>query len=349
MGEDEFHTMKEHRAHSGGKHCLVTGGGGFLGRYLVEQLVARGDTVRCFSRQAYPALEEMGVECVRGDLRNRDEVQLACEGVDTVFHCAAVPGVWGPWEYFHSINTTGTENVIDACRRQGVSRLVYTSSPSVVFDGHEHTDADESLPYPKEFLCHYPHTKMLGEQAALSANDEKLSTVSIRPHLIWGPRDNHLLPRLIQRARSGKLRRVGDGTNEVSVAYVENAAAAHLQVANVLSPDSPAAGKAYFVNDPIPVRLWDWVDQFLGMAGLPPVRKSISANAARRVGRAMEMVWGTLRLKSEPMMTRFIAAQLSQSHSYRIDNAINDFGYTPVCSVEDGLQRLQEWIDAEGL
>ena len=228
--------------------ALVTGGGGFLGLYLVEQLLHGGAEVRVFCRGRYRQLDELNVECIRGDVRDRSALTSACEGIDTVFHTAAVPGVWGPWGHYHSINTVGTANVIAACRASQVEKLIYTSSPSVVFDGTEHHNASESLPYPERWLCHYPHSKALAEQAVLAASDDQLATCSLRPHLIWGPRDNHLIPRLVARARTGRLRRVGTGQNLVSMSYVENVAAAHVQAATALNPDSPVAGQAYFIN-----------------------------------------------------------------------------------------------------
>lgn len=323
-------------------HALVTGGGGFLGRYIVEQLLARGDRVRVLSRGDYPELRSLGVETLRGDIADAVAVSQACAGIEAVFHTAAIPGIWGPWERYYQTNTVGTRHVIAACRQQGVARLIYTSSPSVVFDGRPHEQAEESLPYPASYLCHYPHSKALAEREVLAANEPgRLLTVSLRPHLIWGPRDNHLIPRLIQRARSGRLRRVGDGENLVSVSYVENTAAAHLQAHDALASGSPAAGRAYFINEPEPVRLWPWIDDLLSRAGLPPVRKSISASAAYRLGWCCEQVYRLLRLNGEPPMTRFLALQLSQSHSYSVQRAVSDCGYQPIVTMDEALQRLE--------
>jgi 2-alkyl-3-oxoalkanoate reductase len=326
--------------------ALVTGGGGFLGLYIVEQLCARGDRVRVLCRGHYPRLDELGVQTRAGDVRDAEAVADACAGIDTVFHVAAVPGIWGSWSRFYSTNTLGTENVLWACRQQRVGRMVLTSSPSVIHDGRAHVDADESLPYPETFLCHYPHTKMLAERAVLRACDDDLLTVALRPHLIWGPRDNHLIPRLIQRARSGRLRQVGDGSNEISMSYVENAAAAHLQAADALQPGGACCGQAYFVNEPQPVKLWGWINDLLSLAGLPPVSKRISAAAAWRLGAVLETAYDLLRIESEPPMTRFLAAQLSQSHSYRIGRAERDFGYRPVVAVEEGMQRVAPQLRA---
>jgi nucleoside-diphosphate-sugar epimerase len=325
---------------------LVTGGGGFLGLYIVEQLLQQGHAVRVFCRGHYPALKALGVQTVQGDLRDEAAVSEACREIEAVFHTAAVPGVWGDWETYFGINTEGTRNIIKACQKNRVARLIYTSSPSVVFDGADHVDADESLPYPTSWLCHYPHSKALAEQAVLAANDEgTLRTISLRPHLIWGPRDNHLIPRLIQKARSGRLRRVGDGTNVVSVAYVENAAAAHVQAELSLRASATAAGKAYFINEREAVNLWDWINLILAKTSLPPIEKTISKSTATRLGSVLEGVWKLFRLGGEPPMTRFIAAQLAGSHSYSVVAAERDFGYRPLYTTEEGLRRLQPDLD----
>jgi len=328
--------------------ALVTGGaGGFLGRHIVDQLLARGDRVRVLSRSAAPDLVAQGVECHIGDLRDSAAVARACAGMDSVFHTAAVPGIWGRWEMFHAINTVGTEHVIAGCCKENVRKLVYTSSPSVVYDGSPHVMADESLPYPETYLCAYPHTKAIAERAVLAANKPgQIATVSLRPHLIWGPRDNHLIPRLIQRAKSRQLRQVGDGTNEISMAYVENVAAAHLQACDALSDTSRCAGRAYFVNESEPVRLWNWVNRLLSIAGLPLVQKRISARAAYAIGYGLELAYRAFRIESEPRMTRFLAAQLSQSHSYRTTAAQQDFGYHPLFTVEEGLLRMESELRA---
>lgn len=330
--------------------CLVTGGGGFLGLYITEQLVAQGHSVRVLCRAHYPRLEELHVETVRGDIRDAAIVRDACDGIDTVFHTAAVPGIWGPWEHYHGINTHGTQNILDACLEAKVRKLIYTSSPSVIYDGKDHLNADESYPYPdaSSYLCHYPHSKAIAERAVLAANGLKgLATAALRPHLIWGPRDNHLIPRLIDRARSGRLRRVGNGQNLISMSYVENAAAAHLQAADRLELGSPVAGQAYFINEPEPVNLWNWVDEILAVAGLPPLTKSISANAAYSIGAVCEAAYSLFRWKSEPPMTRFLALQLSGSHYYSVEKARRDFGYAPAVSIAEGMRRMALGIDVE--
>ena len=322
-------------------NALVTGGAGFLGLYITEQLAARGDKVRVLSRHNHPRLAELGVQWQQGDIRDKTACGRACAGVETVFHVAALPGIWGPWKLFYETNTLGTLHMLDACVRERVPKFVYTSSPSVIYDGADHLGIDESHPYSTTYLCHYPHTKALAEKAVLAANGQNgLSTVALRPHLIWGPRDTQLIPRLIQRARSGRLMRVGDGSNLISMSYVENVAAAHLQAADRLSLNSPTAGHAYFINELEPVNLWNWIDELLGRAGLSPVRKKMSAGAAYAVGAVCEGVYRIFGLRKEPPMTRFLAQQLSGSHYYAIGRAQRDFGYNPIVPVAEGMRRL---------
>jgi nucleoside-diphosphate-sugar epimerase len=335
-------------------HALVTGGGGFLGRYIVEQLLARGDRVRSFNRRSNPALERLGVEVARGDIRDPAAVLAACRGVDCVFHAAALPGIGLQLARYDAANRVGTINVIAACQESKVGRLVYTSSPSVVFAGEDQCGVDEAAPYDYDWMrrhrAYYSISKAQAEQAILAANGTSLRTCALRPHLIWGPRDTQLIPRLIARARSGRLRRVGDGTNLVDIAYVENVAQAHLQAADSLSkPASPAGGKAYFLSQGEPVNCWQWIDEILALVELPPVTKSISHNAAWRLGAVCETLYRLTGLSAEPPMTRFLAAQLAKSHWFDISAARRDLGYTPRVSTEEGMRRLGEWLRASSV
>jgi nucleoside-diphosphate-sugar epimerase len=255
-------------------------------------------------------------------------------------------------ETFDRINLRGTQNVLDGCRRHGVARLIYTSSPSVVFRGDDQEGVDESAPYDLEWLeknrCYYSLSKALAEQLTLQAGDDgQLRTCAIRPHLVWGPRDNHLIPRLIARARAGRLRRVGGGENLVDVTYVENAATAHLSAADTLAGASPRVnGRAYFISQGEPVNCWQWIDEVLAMVGLPAVRKSVSYRSARQVGGILEAFYSALQATAEPSMSRFLAAQLAKSHWFDISAARRDIAYVPAISTPVGMQRLASWLQS---
>jgi 2-alkyl-3-oxoalkanoate reductase len=326
--------------------ALVTGGGGFLGGAVVRLLRARGDAVRSFTRSAYPWLDELGVEQSLGDLADAEAVERAAAGCDLVFHVAARAGMWGRYADFYRTNVTGTENVIAACRKHGIRKLVNTSTPSVVHARADIEGADESLPYPKHFDAPYPETKALAEKAVLAANGPDLATVSLRPHLIFGPSDPHLIPRVLERARAGKLRRVGSRPVKVDVTYIDNAADAHLLAADKLDVGTPPAGKVYFISNGEPVELWAFIDRVLAEAGSPPVTRTVSAWKARLAGRLLEWVYWAFRLPGEPPMTRFVANQLATSHWYDISAARRDLGYEPKVTVEEGLRRLGERLRA---
>lgn len=337
--------MTERPAEAFRETVLVTGGGGFLGGAIVRRLAGRGGAVRSFSRGDYPELARLGVEQVRGDLADSAAVEAACEGCGTVFHVAAKAGVWGDREDFHRANVVGTRNVVAACRNQGVGKLVHTSSPSVVFDGEDMEGVDESVPYASRFKAFYPETKAEAEREALQANGPSLATVALRPHLIWGPGDTHIVPGIISRARSGRLRRIGKRDHLVDFTYIDNAAEAHLLAAERLEPGGPVAGKAYFISDGSPVLLWEFINRILAAAGVPPARKTVPPRLAYALGWLLETVYATLPIRGEPRLTRFLAEELSTSHWFDISAARRDFGYRPVVGVEEGLIRLRQWLN----
>jgi len=254
--------------------------------------------------------------------------------------------LWGRYEDFHEANVVGTRNVIAGCRAAGISRLVYTSSPSVVFNGADMEGVDESAPYPTHFTSPYPATKAGAEKMVLEANGPDLATVALRPHLIWGPRDTHLVPGILERGRAGKIKRLGSSPKRVDFTYITNVADAHLLAADRLRPGSPIAGRAYFITNGEPVVLWDFIDRLLAVAGIAPVRGTVSPRVAYAAGWVAEGVWRALRLSGEPLMTRFLAEELATSHWFNIDAARRDLGFSPRVTMEEGLQRLKEWLDS---
>ena len=321
--------------------ALVTGGGGFLGSRIVHMLHARGDEVVALGRHRYLHHERAGIATIQADVRDADAVRRASMGMDVVYHAAAIPGIWGKKKTFREINVTGTKNVIDACRACGVTKLVFTSTPSVVFGKDPLCGVDESQPYPDRYLAVYPDTKAEAEQMVLGTNHSSLATVALRPHLIWGPGDPHLIPRVIARARERRLIQVGDGENLVDITYIDNAAQAHLKAADALGPGSACAGKAYFISQGEPVKLWPWLDEILEAVGAPRISRSIPYRTAHRIGRLLETAYSLFGITSEPRMTRFLAAQLALSHYFDIGAAKRDFGFEPAVSTAEGLILLR--------
>jgi 2-alkyl-3-oxoalkanoate reductase len=323
---------------------LVTGGGGFLGSALIERLRGRGLAVRSVARQFYPNLHEQEVEQVQGDIADRTVVARAVEGCETIFHTASKAGLWGTDEEYHRINVDGTQNLIEAGRDLGVRRIIYTSSPSVVFTGRDMENADESLPYSERYDAPYPRSKAKAEQMILAANSESLATLSIRPHLIWGPGDNNLLPRIIARARAGRLLKIGHGNPIIDPVYIDNAVDAHLQAAERLDPGSPVAGRAYFITQGETVPIWEMINHLLKAAHEAPVKRTISRPMAVAVSGVLEAAYRLAGRTDEPPMTRFMARQLSTTHWFNNDAARRDLGYEPRVSINEGLRRLEEWL-----
>lgn len=321
--------------------ALVTGGGGYLGTAIVRQLRARGDEVLVLGRNAYPHVEALGAVCVQADLE-RDTPDLAAKmaGCDVVFHAAALPPRWSPYASFVRTNVDGTRRMLEAARAAGVRRFVYTSTPSVAFSGTAQEGVtEEQAPYPPSYLSPYAQTKAEAERMVLGANHPDLSVVALRPRLIYGEAEPHMLPRLIERHRQGRLRIVGDGTAKNSLTYVENAAAAHLQAADALAPGAPCSGRAFFVADPEPVVLWAWLNGIFEGIGLPPLRRHISQRFAETAGAVAEAAWSVLPLRGEPPMTRFIARNLATPCWYDLRNARAAFGLNAVVSPEEALAR----------
>ncbi len=330
-----------------GEQVLVTGGGGFLGRAIVERLLVAGYAVRSFARGDYPELRERGVTVIRGDLTDPEAVQRACDGCDVVFHNAAKAGVWGGYDSFYGPNVVGTKNILVACGRAGVGRLVFTSSASVVFGDTDMEGVDESVPYPDHPCSPYTATKAEAERLVLAADSPALRTISLRPHLIWGPGDTQIVPRILAQARAGKILRVGAGKNIVDTTYIDNVAAAHLLAAAALKDNPHASGRAYFISNGEPVNLWDFVNRILSMAGIPPIRRGIPKSVAVLLGGMIEKIHLALKLPGEPRMTRFLAEELATSHWFDIGAARRELKYEPQVSMEEGLLRLRAWLQGQ--
>ena len=326
------------------KNVIVTGGGGFIGKAIVRQLLNQGLTVTVIGRRNYPDVLSMGAKVVGGDIRDKSFLAETFKRHDTVFHVAAKAGIWGSRESYYSTNVIGTKNVLAACRANNITRLIYTSTPSVVFAGNDLEGVDETTPYAENFLCPYAETKILAEKMVLNENRDDLKTCAIRPHLVWGPGDTNLIPRLISRGRRKQLRIVGQGDNLVAVSYIDNVVNAHLLAAANLEQSATCAGKAYFIAQDEPVNLWNWINDLFTRLDIPRVEKTISFKKACLTGAFLEKIYGWLDWEREPRMTRFLAEQMAKSHWFSLESAKKDLGYTPQVSTLTGLERTVKWL-----
>lgn len=355
---------------------FITGASGFIGGKIAERLLAAGREVRVLARRPLSELEKLGAHIVPGDLDDTAALARGMDGVGTVFHVAGRVGVWGPDAEFFRVNVEGTRHVIDACRAARVPRLVYTSSPSVVFNGGDLAGLDESAPLCTHAPCAYPTSKAAAERLVAAANDATLATVSLRPHLVWGPGDKNIIPRVLKLARAGRLKIVGAGRNLVDCTHIANVVDAHLlaeqalayahvpppRKCNLIGYTSPGItagerdncnligsgaktpgdvrGRAYFITNGEPVVLWDWINELLRGLGEPPVTKHVSLDTAYRVAGVLEFLWRVLPLKGEPPTTRFVVKELATDHWFKIDAARRDLGYAPRVTMAAGTAEL---------
>ena len=319
---------------------LVTGGGGFLGQAVVRQLLAKDYTVRVLNRSDYPELGALGVECHRGDLADAGPVEKAVSGCEAVIHVAAKAGPGLYRQDFERPNVDGTRHVLEACRRLNVRALVYTSSPSVVHGGGDIEGGDERLPYPDHFQAPYPETKARAEQMVLAANGETLRTCALRPHLIWGPGDNQLLPRLIEKNRAGRLR-LPASEKHIDTVYIDNAAEAHVLALEDLLGAGRSAGRAYFISNGEPMATGEIIASLLRSAGETPRIRAIQPKLAMAVAGLVEGLWRLTRRRSDPPLSRFVVEHLSTAHWYDLSAAERDLDYRPRVSIAEGLDRLR--------
>ena len=328
------------------KKVLVTGGGGFLGSAIVRQLSLRGDRVTSLARHNYGHLEAQDVRQIRGDISELNVVIRACRGMDMVFHTAAKAGVWGRYEEYYRANVMGTENIITACKHHRIPVLIHTSSPSVIFNGMDMEGVDESCPYPESFPTHYTKTKAVAEQMVVAAAQTgDIKAVILRPHLIWGPGDPHLVPRVLERA--DKLVKVGKRKNLVDTVYIDDAAAAHVLAADRLVEEPSLSGRIYFISQDEPIPMWDMINGILKAGGRPPITRTMPAGLVWGVGAALEGIYKIAGIRQEPPMTRFVAKELATAHWFDISAARHDLGYHPRFTIKEGLEKLALWLDKQ--
>jgi len=322
--------------------ALVTGGGGFVGRYLIDLLLAQGWQVRSYSRSYYDYLPTP-VAQIQADLGDQQALIEAVAGCDVVFHVAAKAGVWGPYADYHRSNVQGTEHVLNACLHAGIKYLIYTSTPSVIYSSGGVEGLDESAPYPSSFKSHYARSKAQAEQVVLAAHSETLSTLSLRPHLVWGPNDPHFIPRLKHKSQHGSLRLVGAGDSLVDHIYVENAAWAHLCAAQALMSGEPVGGRAYFLSQNTPLAIGELINGLLHCVDEPEVGKHIPLWLAKMMGAAVEGFYRAAGIAAEPPLSRFLVDQLSTPHWFDCSASARLLHYQPRVSTEEGMRRLQQW------
>lgn len=343
--------------------CVVTGGRGFAARHLVAMLIKYGmfsvriadlgPTINLDPDEETGALSQ-ALKCgrasyVSADLRNKSQVFEACRGADVVFHMAAPDSSINNYQLQHSVNVQGTQNVVDACIELKVKRLIYTSSPSVVFDGiNGIVNGNESLPYPSKHNDSYSATKAKGEALVINANGSNgLLTCCIRPSSIFGPGDKLLVPSLVAAARAGKSKFIiGDGNNMYDFTYVENVAHAHVCAERALASEvaERAAGQAYFITNMEMIKFWEFMSIILKGLGYQRPKIKIPTLVMMPIAHMVELtykIFGPYGMKV-PQLTPSRVRLLSRSRTFSCSKANDRLGYRPIVSLKEGIRRTIE-------
>jgi len=323
---------------------LVTGGSGFLGSHLVEALVARGEEVRALvrptSRTAH--LESLGVELACGDLGNLPSLKAAVQGVERIYHCAALAADWGTWEAFRAANITGVRNLLQAAVAAGVGKFIHVSTTDVY--GHPDYPADESAPYRKRGWP-YGDTKIEGEQLAWTYHHEHgLPVTVVRPVNIYGPRSTTFVVEIVELLKSGSMIHVGNGHKPAGLGYVTNVVDVLLRAAD----SEKSTGQAYNAADGSDVTWRQYVDRLAQIIGVPRPRLVIPHRLAYLAGWAMEKAYGALRLRSRPLLTRMVAELFGTDQGFPIDKARRELGYEPQVDFDEGMRRVEAWLHQAG-
>ncbi|MGC9381269.1 NAD-dependent epimerase/dehydratase family protein [Streptomyces sp. MH13] len=319
---------------------LVTGGSGFLGREICRRLSARGVVVSSLGRRPSDALERLGVQQHLGDLADADAVSRAVAGCDAVIHNGALAGVSGPPRPYWSTNVVGTRHVIAQCRAHGVRTLLYTSTASVAFRPGGLEGVTEDLPPALRHLTAYPATKARAEALVLAAHGPELATVSLRPHIIWGPGDPHFAPALARAVRAGRLLMPGDGGNLVDTTHISTAAHAHLLALDRLRQTPAVGGRAYFISQGDPRPLREITEHFLRAAGIDARWCAVPPRLATAAAAASDTVLRAVRSPRTHALSRFLVAELLHPHHFDLTAARRDLGFEPPIGFEAGVAEL---------
>ena len=327
-------------------NILVTGASGFIGGRFARFALEQGLDVRVTGRreEAFEHLIRRGAQFMPGDLADPELALSLCRDVEAVVHCAGAVGVWGRYEYFHQGNVVLTENVIEACLKRGVRRLVHLSSPSIYFDGRDHVGLREEQ-VPKRFANHYARTKFLAEQRLFGAQEFGLEVLALRPRFVTGAGDVSIFPRLIALQRKGRLAIIGNGLNKVDFTSVHNLNDA---LFGALLAAGPALGKAYNISNGAPLPLWDVVNYVLRQLELPPVTRHVPVALARSLATVSEGTCSLLPGRPEPALTRLAVDVMSRDFSLNISQAREHLEYQASHGLWPALDEFCRWWKAQG-
>ncbi len=323
---------------------LVTGGSGFLGSHLVEALVERGDEVRVLVRPTsnIAHLKSIGVELAYGHLDDVQSLRSATQGIERIYHCAAIAADWGAWETFHAANVTGVRNLLDAAMEVGVSKFIHVSTTDVY--GCPDYPADETAPH-RQRGWPYGDTKIEGERLVWNYyHQHDLPVTVVRPTNIYGPRSTTFVQEIVELLKSGSMVHIGKGLKPAGLAYVTNVVDVILRAAESKS----SVGQAYNASDGSEVTWRQYVDQLAEIVGVSSPRVVIPYRLAYLAGWAMEKTYGALRIETRPLLTRMAAELFGTHQGFSINKACQELGFEPKVGFNEGMHRVEIWLHQTG-
>lgn len=317
---------------------LVTGGSGFLGFMILKLLREHNYIGISYQRHFKDELKDQNFEQFLGDLCDEKALKMALQNVDAVIHCASKVGMSLDKKSFIRANLYGTQTLVKVMKEMKINKLIYTSTPSVIFSKDDVINGNEDIPYPNKFYSHYAYSKMLAEKFVLESADDNFYVIALRPHLIFGKGDQNLIPRVIESRKLNRLKIIGDGNNLVDVIPVHNAALAHIFALEKISKEFNK--KVYFIGQG-PVNLWNFINQTLYYAGLRPIDKKIPTKVAFVIGYIIEKILTIfLKLNTHPPMSRFIALSLGKSHYFDHKRSLSELGNYHQVGIHETLKSI---------
>ena len=317
------------------RNVFVTGGTGFVGRALIRELVAKGMNVTALSRSdsGDRLLKALGARAVRGTLNSTSDWADALDGQDAVVHLAAPITVWGDARELERLIADASVEILRACNRHGVKRMIYLSSESVLQDGRSLEGIDENFPYPDHPNSGYGAAKKKAE-ISLLAEPRTTELIILRPPFIWG--DGGQIGQVLEAVESGKFKWIDHGRAPMEMVHVEN-----LVHTIELALEHGRDGQIYFITDGADLSIRDFFTKLFEAFGIAPPTGNMPGWLARPTARLVELIWRLFRLKSTPPLSRFQLDFVALPRRYDISRAKRELGYAPQITVEEGLDQIR--------
>ncbi|MBN1984084.1 MAG: NAD(P)-dependent oxidoreductase [Chitinivibrionales bacterium] len=324
---------------------IITGATGFVGRNLAEQLhdddisvIANGRNLKTGNE-----LEKKGIEFVKADILNLNDLKKAFTPADCLIHCAAKTGDWGDYADFYATNVIGTENVIQGCKTRTIQKIIFISTPSIYYSGKDRYDVceDDVLP-AKQF--NYGKTKLSAEKKLLALKNENFRVIILRPRAVYGRYDQTFVPRILALSKKKRVPLINGGRALVDITYIDN-------LVNAIrccfaAPDN-AWNEAYNISNGNPIRVREWFSQILEVFNRPFNPTNVSLPIAQLMAVILEVFSRLPFGNKKPSLTRFSVGYMGKSLTMSIEKAKQKLHYRPIISNYDGFKMYKEWYNGQ--